>query len=423
MPFAPRGGAKADDQQRGDRGLAARVVLGRAVVAESADYFLLLGITLFLVAFGLVMVLSSSSVEAMADGKSFLGSIASQGTIAIVAVPLMLVVSRMPSRLWSKGALVFLIGAVVLQLLVFTPLGYEFGGNRNWLRLVGGFGFQPAEVAKLGVILWLGRWLADHRANLGDWRRVLLPALLVVAVPIGLVLIGKDLGTALIMILIVVAMLFFSGVPLSRLGVMIAVVIPVAGILSQASSSRTSRIDSWMSGCNADYLGDCWQVVHGRWALAAGGIFGVGLGNSKAKWSWLPEADNDFIFAVIGEEMGLIGALLVVVLFVLLAVTMLRIQSRAGINPMGRLVVLGIVVWITGQALVNIGVILGVFPVLGVPLPLISAGGSALLVALLAVGVVLSYSRVDKSRDDAATAAMRPAFPAPSRSSGRGGPS
>jgi cell division protein FtsW len=159
------------------------------------------------------------------------------------------------------------------------------------------------------------------------------------------------------------------------------------------SSSRTQRINAWLYGCSAeDYYAFCWQPTHGTWALAAGGIFGVGLGNSKAKWSWLPEADNDYIFAIIGEELGFIGALVVLILLIVLAIAFVRI-IRANTDPFARIVTAGVMVWIIGQALVNIAVVLGLLPVLGVPLPLISAGGSALISSLLAIGVVLSFAR------------------------------
>lgn len=144
----------------------------------------------------------------------------------------------------------------------------------------------------------------------------------------------------------------------------------------------------------------CWQPLHGTWALANGGIFGVGLGNSKAKWSWLPAADNDYIFAIIGEELGLIGAIVVLGMFILLAFAFIRI-IRSSTNVQVRITTSTVMVWIIGQGLVNIGVVLGVFPVLGVPLPLISAGGTALLTTLVAIGVVLSFARGDQAEAEA----------------------
>jgi len=372
--------------------MAARVKLGRVFVAEGVNYFMLLGITLFLVAFGLVMVLSSSSVESFAAGQNFFTSFSSQGIAAIIGVPLMLILSRLPGRWWARIAVVALIGSVLLQLLVFTGLGYGYGGNRNWLDL-GFTSLQPSELSKLALVLWLGKFLSDRRAEIDNWRRVLLPALIVSSVPIVLVLIGADLGTAMIIGIIVLGSLFFAGVPLRQLGAVLAIAIPVVALAAQGSDSRRERIESWLNGCSADYADTCWQITHGTWALAAGGIFGVGLGNSKAKWSWLPEADNDFIFAVIGEELGMVGAVTVLVLFIVLAVVFARITGQLPPGSMGRISVSATMVWIVAQAFVNIGVILGVFPVLGVPLPLISAGGTALIVSLLVIGIALSFAR------------------------------
>jgi cell division protein FtsW len=160
------------------------------------------------------------------------------------------------------------------------------------------------------------------------------------------------------------------------------------------TSSRQDRLSAFFSGCSAaaDYSTICWQTVHGWWALASGGIFGVGLGNSKAKWNWLPEADNDFIFAIIGEELGLLGAIVVLLLFIVLAIAFVRI-IRASNDPFARIAVSAVMIWIIGQAFVNIAVVLGILPVLGVPLPLISAGGSALVTTLFAIGIVLSFAR------------------------------
>jgi cell division protein FtsW len=170
-------------------------------------------------------------------------------------------------------------------------------------------------------------------------------------------------------------------------------------IAAFATGSRQNRIGSYLEGCTSDATQSCWQTIHGWWALASGGIFGVGLGNSKAKWSWLPEADNDFIFAIIGEELGLIGAILVLVLFIVLAVSFVRI-IRANSDPFARIATAAVMVWLVGQAFVNIAVVLGILPVLGVPLPLISAGGSALVTSLIGIGIVLSFARHAPVRDE-----------------------
>ena len=386
-----------------------KTVIGvrRIFAMETANYFLLLGTVLFLVVFGLVMVLSSSSIESHVQNKSFFTAFLKQGLYAVIAIPLMLIASRMPLPFWKRMARPAIIIGIGLQLLVFSPLGYDYGGNQNWITFAPGINAQPSEFVKLALIVWIAFVLTRPRADDTDWKRWFIPVGAAALVSIGLVLVGRDLGTAVIMLFIVFGSFYFAGVKLRYL-VSSGAVIGVLGVMfAFASDSRTERINAWMYGCGEeDYLGTCWQQIHGTWALAAGGVFGVGLGNSKAKWSWLPEADNDYIFAIIGEELGLIGAIVVLLLFVVLAVAFIRI-IRMNTDPFARIATSGVMVWIIGQALVNIAVVVGMLPVLGVPLPLISAGGSALISSLLAVGVVLSFAR--KHPEAVGTAPVSPA--------------
>jgi cell division protein FtsW len=376
-------------------GSTAVVVVQRVFGAETGTFFLLLGTTLFLVAFGLVMVLSSSSVEDGASaGHDFFSSFTRQGLYALIGVPLLLIASRMPIVFWKRWAWPAVIATSVLQLLVFAPgLSYAFQGNQNWIR-IGSFTAQPSELVKLALILWVSWILARKRNLLDDWKHVFLPIAPVVGVAIGLVLLGKDLGTAIIMGMIVLGCLFYAGVRLRIIGVALLVAGSIGLIFTQVGSSRTSRIGAFLSGCRraSDYRIDCWQTVHAWWGIASGGVFGSGLGESKVKWSWLPDADTDFIFAIIGDELGLIGAVLVLVLFIVLTIAFIRV-IRTSTDPFAKIVTSGIMIWLIGQAFVNIAVVLGLLPVLGVPLPLISAGGSSLIASLVGIGVVLSFAR------------------------------
>jgi cell division protein FtsW len=283
-----------------------------------------------------------------------------------------------------------LAGIALQMLVVFTPLGVDSGGNRNWLS-IGGFTFQPAELLKLALGLWVGIMLPITMEKYGTTWRVLRPLFPAVII-IGLVLAGGDLGTVLVMVAMTMAALYFAGVGWKLM--MIPTSAGVFGILLMAaiSPNRMSRIMSFLGAPCVDDSGACWQPLHGTWAMASGGIFGVGLGNSRAKWSWLPAADNDYIFAIVGEELGLIGAIVVIALFVALTVIFLRI-IRAAEDPTTRIVTGAIMVWLVGQAFLNIAVVLRLMPVLGVPLPFVSAGGTALLSSLTAVGVVLSFAR------------------------------
>ncbi len=367
--------------------------------SDSSDYMIVLGTTVFLVLFGLVMVLSSSSiVSSQSNDGDFFAIFLRQGLYALIAIPVMLSIARLPARFWRRWARVAVMLGLGLQLLVFTGLGYDYGGNQNWIS-IGGFTAQPSEFLKLALIVWLGTVLADRADAFTDWMSLLVPAVPVSLLAIGMVLLGQDLGTASIMIAIVLGALFYAGAPLRRLAAM-AGIVAVGGVLfALSSSSRSSRIDVWLNGCRPeDYEGSCWQVVHGTWALGSGGVFGVGLGNSAAKWSWLPHAESDFIFAVIGEELGMVGASVVLLLFVVLAIGLVRL-IRSHRDPFSRIVTGGVLIWIVGQAFVNVAVVLGLLPVLGVPLPLISVGGSALIASLLAIGVVLSLARSAEARE------------------------
>jgi cell division protein FtsW len=363
---------------------------------ETPNYFLLLGTTVFLVIFGLVMVLSSSAIEEFRDAgdqrglDSFFGSFTKQGVFAAVGIPLMLIASRLPASFYKKWGWVVLAGAVLLQVFVVVAGVGDY--NRNWIA-IGPVTVQPSEFMKLGLALWLAMILVKRRNTLDSWRALLIQVAPVAGVAIFLVLVGNDLGTTIVLLSVLLGALFFAGVKLRYLTVAVVVMAALGGMASMVSSSRMERILLWLNGCTEDdYSSLCWQPQHGLFALAAGGFFGTGLGNSKAKWSWLPEAHNDFIFAIIGEELGLLGALVVLLLFVVLAVAFVRI-IRASRDPFARIVASAVMVWVVGQAFVNIGVVLGLLPVLGVPLPLISAGGSALISTLLAIGVVLSFAR------------------------------
>lgn len=371
-----------------------RIGLGRVVRAESFEFIALLALTLFLVPFGLVMVLSASGVESHNTSNDFFARFSSQSIFAVLGLALMLVVSRLPSRFWGRTAWVFLGTACLLQVLALTtPLGVKVGDNTNWLR-IGGVTGQPSEAIKIALVVWLGVVLARRERHLDDWRWLSRHVLPGAAGSMALVVMGGDLGTTVVMSASVLGALFFAGVRLKHLTVAVIAVGIVAVLVAGSSASRIGRIAAFFGGSSAVNPDVNWQLDHGNYALADGGVFGVGLGNSSQKWSWLPSADTDFIFAVIGEELGLIGAFLVLVLFGLLAWVMLRIITRSN-DVRARATTAAVMVWLVGQAFVNIGVVLGFIPVLGVPLPFISAGGIALLSSLMAMGVVLSLSRRD----------------------------
>jgi cell division protein FtsW (lipid II flippase) len=222
--------------------------------------------------------------------------------------------------------------------------------------------------------------------------RVVVPIFLVGTIGLILVMLGGDLGTATIIALILFVTLSVAGAPLATLSQIFIVGAAAAALFTTSSASRMARITAWLNPGTASSEAFNWQYEHGTWALAGGGIFGVGLGNSKMKWSWIPEVENDFIFAVIGEELGFIGALVVIALFALLISSLVGIMNRSE-STFSKILVLGVVVWIIAQSSVNVAVVLGVLPVLGVPLPLISAGGSSLIATLGVIGLVLAIEK------------------------------
>ena len=366
------------------------------------SYYVLAGAIALLLVLGLVMVLSSSSVDSLAAGKSPYAEFLDQTKYALVGLPVLLVLARMPVRSLKVAAWPALVFAVAFQALVFTPLGRGQGGNRNWVRLPG-FQAQPSEVIKLALALWLGAVLARKLPLLGRWKHALIPAIPVAAGAILVVLLGHDLGTALVLFLLVFGALWVAGVKFRMFAVPAVAVVAVTFPLVYFSSNRKGRIMDWLAGDASDPLGTGYQSKHGMWALGTGGWGGLGLGQSREKWSYLPEAHNDFVFAVIGEELGLLGTLLVLALFALLAFAMVRIIRRHD-DAFARIATGAIMCWIIGQALVNIAVVIGLLPVIGVPLPLVSAGGSALIMTMAALGVVLAFARSEPGAKEALAA-------------------
>ncbi|WP_298227410.1 putative lipid II flippase FtsW [Gryllotalpicola sp.] len=369
----------------------ARVSLGRMFEAESSNFFMLLGVTLFMVAFGLLMVLSSSYVDAHSRGQSWFASFFSQAVYAIIGLPLMFLLSRFTVRWWARLSWLALGFSWVLQaLVVLTPLGRVSGGNRNWLA-IGPIAFQPSELIKLALLVWLAAFFHRRERHL-DRFSTLIPALLASAVSLMLVLLGGDLGTTMIMSALVLGCLLVAGIRIRHLVVILVIVAGIVVLFVLTSSNRLRRIGSFLHPSTGVDLGTGYQVQQGMWGMANGGIFGVGLGNSQSKWHWLPASSTDFIFAITAEELGLIGALLVLALFVFLAIALVRIV-RASDTAFGRVFTGGVLVWLMTEAIVNIGVVVGLFPVLGVPLPLFSSGGTALISTLASIGVVLSFAR------------------------------
>nr|WP_281372847.1 putative lipid II flippase FtsW [Kineococcus aurantiacus] len=363
----------------------------------------MLATTSVLVVIGLVMVLSSSSVEALTKTGSPYTYFKNQAMFAVLGAVVLVVASRVPARTWQRLAVPALFASAAFQLLVFVPgIGKVVNGNRNWIE-VGPLSAQPSEAAKVTLVLALALALTRRRDVLHQPAKLLGALVAPVGLTVGIVLLTRDLGTALIMMAVVVVMLWVAGIPGRWFLLAGGAAAAVAFVAVVTSTNRVNRVKDWLSGTSdsaTQIQGLQWQPVQGKYALASGGWWGLGLGASREKWSWLPEAHNDFIFAIIGEELGLPGTLTILVLFGVLAVMVMRLVRRSE-SFYTKLAVSGIGAWILTQAVVNTGVVLSLFPVIGVPLPLISAGGSALVLTLLGIGILLSFARAEPGAPEA----------------------
>ncbi len=370
-----------------------------------ASYYLLFAATALLIVFGIVMVWSSSYVESTSVSFTV---VEKQALWVGIGLPLMFVASRLPVRAFRLMAYPALLGSLVLLFAVMVPgLGVSINGATRWLSLGGPFTIQPSEFAKLALVLW-GADLIARKETLGTLdttTRILVPLL-----PVGLVVLlfvvkGNDLGTSLVILTIVLTLLWCAGTPVRVIAGLIALTGSGVTYLAISEPYRLQRLLDFANPFK-QLQGAGWQARQGIYALASGGWWGLGLGNSREKWGYLPEAHSDFIFAIIGEELGLVGSLAVLLLFAVLAYAGIRVAQRSR-DAFSRLAASAVVGWLLVQALVNVGAVVGLLPITGIPLPLISAGGSSLLPTMFALGMLMSLARREP-RAAMALAARRP---------------
>lgn len=368
--------------------------------SATTSYYLLLISSISLVILGLIMVLSASSVESLNSGGSAYGIFQRQAMFAVLGGVIMVVAARVPTTWVKKNAALGLVLGIAMQSLVLTPLGVSRLGNTNWIQIPGTtVTLQPSEFMKVALCVFLGTAISRKLMTSKEWIHVLLPSLTMSAFAVGFVILGNDLGTAMVYILMIAGALLVADIPMKWFASAGAIAAIVVAILALVSDNRMGRImATYDSQCDSSDL--CYQVTRGLEALGSGGLTGVGLGASSEKWAYLPEAQNDFIFAIIGEELGFLGALLVIVLFAALGIGMMRVVIRHE-DPMVKISTAAIAAWILGQAIFNIGVVTRIFPVIGVPLPFVSAGGSALIATMLAIGLVLGFARTEPGAHDA----------------------
>ncbi len=345
---------------------------------------------------GLVMVLSATSSDAVGGGSPW-STFIDQGIWLLVGLVAALAVSLVDHRVWlpvlSRS---IIIGSLILLALVKVPgVGLSLNGSSRWIA-VGGFTFQPSEFAKLALIVWAADMLTRKHRQVTDLHATVIPILIATASVSGLLLIEPDLGTAILGAGIVLVMMFVAGAAPRHMAAILGVVMSIGLGLAFAAPYRRRRLLAFRNPWE-DPLNEGWQAVQSGVSMANGGIRGVGLGASRGKWGFLPEAESDFIYAVIGEELGFIGALTVLLAFVLVGVLGFGLAHRVReSNPLGALLAIGITVWIVGQAFLNIGVVVRALPITGVTLPFLSAGGSSLVVMAVAFGVLLNIARTAK---------------------------
>lgn len=358
--------------------------------SAATSYYLLVAATTILAVVGLAMVLSSSSIYSIrqTDGNPYALFMIQAAAMAMGLVAL-IIGSRLPVKTWKRLAPWVLFGSIGLLVLV-SFVGEASGGNRNWLR-IGMVTFQPSEIGKLGIALYLGVVLATFRKELTSLKRAMVPGGIGAGVVLALVLVGHDMGTAMVMAMMIAAAYWVAGLPARFFGLFaIAGGVGVMFLLQQGTT-RMARITTFFSD-TCDIQGNCQQTTHAKWALASGGLWGLGPGMSREKWGGLPVADSDFIFAVLGEEYGIVGTLLVLLAFAMIVVAVTRIVSRSR-DPFVQISAAAIGFWIAGQACINIAVVTGLVPPTGVPLPIVSSGGSQLIMSLTAMGVLMSFAR------------------------------
>lgn len=358
------------------------------------SYYLLLASAGLLLLIGLIMVFSATMVKAYAEEGNAFSAILRQVAWAGVGLIVFWLAQRTSIETYhrlAKPALVLSSMFMVLLLIVPSTSFAGISTDYQWIT-IGPFQFQPAELVKLGFLLWTARLLARLGRRVAVWRDLVVPLFPVTAIICFLV--GyQDLGTMLCLVAMFFGLLWTSGVRFRVFGGMLAMAAAGAIILTMVASYRMERVVSFSSPeAHADDWG--YQAIQGYFAIADGGWFGVGLGESRQKWEWLPNGHNDFIFALIAEELGVVGCVVVLVLFMVLTYAGLRIAIRVG-DRFRRLVAVGLVVWIASQAIINIGGVVGLLPITGLPLPLISDGGTALVVVLAAIGMLASLARAE----------------------------
>lgn len=343
------------------------------------------------------MVLSASYYESKLVYGSEFTIFSRQALYALLGAIALVILAKMDVSLLRRFSPTILVIIIFLLLLVFIPaLGSTVGGQTNWLDFGFGIRLQPSEFAKFALIVFGAHQLAARRQYMTSTAAFVAPVLISTGIVLALIFAAGDVGNAVIIGLSIGAMLFVANISLRYFAFAAVIATLLIGGLAFLRPYRIDRITAWLNP-ESDPEGVGFQALHAKYALASGGLFGQGLGASREKWGTLPEAHTDFIYAIIGEELGMVGALVVLILFLTLGIAIVSL-GRHSDSDFVRYVCAGSVGWICGQAMINIGAVLGVLPIMGVPLPLVSTGGSALIPTLAMIGVLLAFAQREDSQ-------------------------
>lgn len=353
---------------------------------KKVDYTLMFSVIIITI-FGLVMITSSSYVWAEYKFNNPYKYLINQGIFFILSLISMYVLSKIDYKILYKYSKVFILIVIIMLILVIIPgIGTVRNGSRSWFG-IGGFGIQPSEFAKLAIIIFASKYLSENKNSR-------LPILFLGLFLFGLIMLQPDFGTGMVLIMIVVALLFISGMKISffiRIGLLGVIGIT---ILILIAPYRLKRILSFLNPWS-DPLGSGFQIIQSLYAIGPGGLFGLGLGNSVQKHFYLPEPQTDFIFAIISEEFGFLGIVIVSILFLTIIISSINIALKTK-DLFSKYLVFGIIFWISFQTILNLMVVVGLIPVTGVTLPFLSYGGSSLLILYTSIGIILNVSRYQR---------------------------
>lgn len=399
---APEAAAASSDQTADKPAKAEpRTRFGAWLGRPMTSFHLIVAVAALLTTLGLIMVLSASGVESYGTDGSAWRIFGKQVLWTVIGLVGCYVALRMPVRFMRRMAFAGFAFTIVLLVLVLIPgIGTLSNGSRGWF-VVAGFSMQPSELAKIAFVIWGAHLLASRRMERATLGEMLVPLVPAAVVALVLIVAQPDLGQTVSLGIILLSLLWYAGLPLRVFLTSLTAIVAAAAIMAVTEGYRSDRVRSWLDP-DADLQGAGYQARQAKFALANGGIFGDGLGQGTAKWNYLPNAHNDFIFAIIGEELGFIGGFGLLALFGLFAYTGMRIAKRSA-DPFLRLLTAATTMWVIGQSFINVGYVIGLLPVTGIQLPLISAGGTSTATTLFMVGIMANAAR----HEPEAVAALR----------------